>query len=92
MGKVECFKLAGIDLWFNSSDHEPPHFHARKPDRWEVRVFFAACTRTRLDFNLKFPPAGPGPSGQERRELLDLVLQHREALYAEWEVKVCRRS
>ncbi len=92
MGKVDCFQLAGVELWFNSSDHEPPHFHARKPDRWEIRVFFGACTHAGLDFNLKFPSTGSGPSGKERRELLDLVLQHREALYAEWETKVCRRS
>ena len=92
MGKLDCFQLAGVELWFNSSDHEPPHFHARKPDRWEIRIFFGACTRTRLDFNVKFPATGSGPSGRERRGLLDLTLQHREALYAEWEVKVCLRS
>ena len=88
MGKLECFQLAGLELWFNSSDHEPPHFHARKPDKWEIRVFFGACKRKNLAFNVKFPPSGSGPSSKERRELLSLVLQHRDALYAEWEAKV----
>ena len=88
MGKLECFQLADLELWFNSSDHEPPHFHARKPDKWEIRVFFGACKRRDLVFNVKFPPARSGPSSKERRELLRLVLQHRDALYAEWETKV----
>ena len=43
-----------------------------------------------LDFNMKFHPSGPGPSGKERREILRLVLQHRDELYAEWEAKVDR--
>ena len=92
MGKLDYFQLAGVDLWFNSSDHEPPHFHARKPDKWEIRVFFGACKRRKLAFNVKFPPSGLGPSGKERRELLSLVLRHRDALYIEWEAKVDRRS
>ena len=92
MGKLNCFQMAGVELWFNSSDHEPPHFHARKPDKWEIRVFFTECTRSNLVFNVKFPPSGSGPSGRECRELLNLVLQHRDALYTEWEVKVDTRS
>ena len=92
MGKVQCFQLAGMDVWFNSSDHEPPHFHVRKPDTWEIRVFFGACKHGKLAFNLKFPPSGSGPSGKEQRKILSLVLQHRETLYAEWEAKVDRGS
>lgn len=92
LGKLDCFQMAGVDLWFNSSDHEPPHFHARKPDKWEIRVFFRACKHSNLVFNVKFSPSGPGPSGKERRELLNLVLQYRDALYAEWEAKVDTRS
>ena len=90
MGKLECFQLTGLELWFNSSDHEPPHFHARKPDKWEIRVFFGACKRRNLVFNVKFPPSRSGPSSKERRKLLSLVLQHRDTLYAEWEAKVSR--
>lgn len=26
-------------MWFYSGDHEPPHFHARRPGEWEARVF-----------------------------------------------------
>ncbi len=30
MGRVDAFSVAGLELWFNSSDHLPPHFHARR--------------------------------------------------------------
>lgn len=89
MGKLDCFRLAGIDLWFHSSDHEPPHFHARKPDKWEIRVFFGVCTERELVFT--FSRSGGGPSGKERRDILNRVLQHRDALYVEWETKVMIR-
>ncbi len=31
MGRVDAFAIGGLDLWFNSHDHGPPHFHARRP-------------------------------------------------------------
>ena len=40
MPTVACLAVAGIELWFNSNDHLPPHFHAEKSCDWEVRVFF----------------------------------------------------
>ena len=92
LGKLDCFRLAGLDLSFHSSDHEPPHFHARKPDKWEIRVFFGVCTERELVFNVKFPRSGEGPSGKEQRAILNRVLQHRDALYVEWENKVKTRS
>lgn len=90
MGRVACGTIAGLDLWFNSSDHDPPHFHARKPGAWEIRVFFRSCTAHQLDFDIKFLLREPGPSSRERKALLALVLAHRSELYAEWETKVCR--
>ena len=89
LGRVECFAFPGIDLWFNSSDHDPPHFHARKPGVWEIRVYFRSCTEHDLDFSTKFLFHGLGPSRRERRGLLDLVLAHQGELYEEWEAKVC---
>jgi hypothetical protein len=47
--KVACFAVAGIELWFNSNDHRPPHFHAEKPGEWEVRVFFLSDSREMFD-------------------------------------------
>ena len=40
MGKVSAFAQDGLELFFNSSDHLAPHFHAERPGEWEVRVFF----------------------------------------------------
>jgi hypothetical protein len=37
--KIDAFQIAGLDLWFNSADHQPPHFHAEWPDGGEVRVY-----------------------------------------------------
>ena len=40
MAKMECFAIAGTKTWFFSNDHLPPHFHAKRKGRWEVRVYF----------------------------------------------------
>ena len=40
MPRVASFDLPGIDCRFYSNDHEPPHFHAKRKDEWEYRVFF----------------------------------------------------
>jgi len=88
VGKVESIAISGLDLWFNSSDHLPPHFHVRKTDTWEIRVFIMGCTMGRLDYEIKWPLHGKGPSGGEQREILAAVLKHRDRLLAEWEKKV----
>ncbi len=54
MGKVEAFALEGLELWFNSSDHDPPHIHVTRRGKWEIRVFFLMCTDAKLDFNRKW--------------------------------------
>lgn len=88
MGRVESFKIAGLDLWFNSSDHLPPHFHARKAGHWEIRVHFLECTAGNLVFTMKWPRRTSGPDRRERQELLDAALAHRAELLREWEAKV----
>ena len=40
MAKLECFAIPGIELWFFSQDHSPPHFHAKRKGQWEVQVYF----------------------------------------------------
>ncbi len=89
LSKVETFALDGLDLFFNSNDHLPQHFHVRKPGRWEIRVFFLRCSQQKgLIFDLKWPP-NTGPSGKEKREILKLVVENRSALLMEWQKKVC---
>ena len=88
MGKVEAFVVAGLELWFNSSDHLPPHFHARKPGAWEARIYFLACVERHLEVEMKWPKTGITPSRRERDALLRGALGHRVVLLREWERKV----
>ena len=59
MGKVEVVVLEGLDLWFNSSDHLPPHVHARRRGEWEIRVYFLLCTDDELAFDCKWAKKDP---------------------------------
>ena len=54
MGRVDAFAIGGLDLWFNSHDHGPPHFHVRRPGEWEIRVYFLDCTEEVLVFDQKW--------------------------------------
>lgn len=86
MGKLEAFKIDGLECWFNSSDHLPAHFHVEKTDEWEIRVFFFMCSEKTLQFEYKWKKRVMD-SGT-KTEILDLVIQHREAIAVEWEKKV----
>ncbi|HXW92552.1 MAG TPA: DUF4160 domain-containing protein [Terriglobales bacterium] len=86
MGKVDAFTLPGIEAWFNSSDHMPPHIHVKRRGEWEIRVFFLECAKGHLAYNIKW---GSSPSAKQRSDILDSVLQHRPDLLKEWEAKVC---
>ena len=89
MSKVETFALDGLDLFFNSHDHLPQHFHVRKLGKWEIRVFFLRCSEKKgLIFTPKWPPNAE-PSSKEKREILKLVIKNRSALLMEWQKKVC---
>ena len=88
MGKVGCLAIPGLELWFNSNDHLPWHFHVRKSGQWEIRVSFLECTKEGLVWELKWAKRGSGPTGPEKRRLLVAVLAHREALLREWDAKV----
>ena len=81
MGKLGCFSVKGLDLWFNSNDHEPPHFHARKTGCWEVRIsilerqYTVKWARTRVQ-------------KATLRSIFNLVEVYRAELLKEWEQKV----
>jgi hypothetical protein len=86
VGKVTSFSLAGLDLWFNSDDHLPPHFHAEKPGEWEVRVYFL---RERADmFEAKWTARAGKPSRGDLRALGTLAEANRAVVLVEWEHKV----
>ena len=88
MGQLDAFSLAGLQLWFNSSDHQPPHFHAKRRGEWEIRVFFLLSGAGDLSYEIKW---GSDPSRSDRDAILDEVLAHRAELFEEWEAKVCPR-
>lgn len=89
MAKVQSFKIDGLDLFFNSNDHSPEHFHARKSGAWEIRVYFMLSSQENgLIFDCKYPP-NPQISSKEKNKILKLVLENRSKLLDEWEKKVC---
>ena len=90
MGKVEAFVLAGLDLWFNSSDHLPPHIHVKRNGEWEIRVFFLLCTRSHLEYNRKW--GRKDPPAATKAAILEAVSAHRAELLREWEQKVCKST
>lgn len=84
MGKVEALAVDGLELWFWSGDHEPPHFHVKKAGEWEMKVYFLESTRESLSYEVKW---GRGPSGRLQAEIARRVITRREALLDEWERK-----
>ena len=86
VGEVTAIALAGLDLWFNSDDHLPPHFHAEKSGEWEVRVFSLRDRPEMLETKWTLRPGRP--TGGELKELARLAEGNRAALLAEWQQKV----
>lgn len=90
MGKVDAVVLEGLDLWFNSSDHLPPHLHARRRGEWEIRVYFLLCTDDELAFDCKW--ANKNPPAKVLARIRKAVVERRVELLREWEQKVSRES
>jgi hypothetical protein len=82
MPKVASFEIPGLECWFCSNDHDPPHFHVKRAGEWELKVNFLEDKDL---FELEW---GDAPSGKVLRDLKKLVVAHRAALLAEWETKV----
>jgi len=85
VGSVEALEVRGLDLWFWSNDHDPPHFHAKKVGKWEIVVLFLETTAEELAYEVKW---GTGPNKRERKLLSQLVTAHQDKLLIEWEQKV----
>jgi len=83
MGRVLAFQISGLDLWFNSADHQPPHFHAERFNQWELRIYFL---RDKRDMHEKI--WGKDPRAAELKKLLAAAEEHRAELLQEWEQKV----
>jgi len=85
MGKVDAFKLVGVECWFCSQDHRPPHFHARKRGKWDVRVFFMEAKDQMLE---RVRGARAPLPARDVKAICDAAEEHRDQLLAEWEEKV----
>jgi hypothetical protein len=85
MGKVSCFKLDGVECWFNSQEHRPPHFHARKKGHWHVRVYFQ---KTKDDMIERATGPRERMSSKDANALTDMAERCRAELLKEWEKKV----
>jgi len=83
VGKVDAFRIAGLDLWFNSADHKPPHFHAERAGIGEVRLYFLRAPSQMIEKKW-----GYDLSKAEQKKLLELAEGHRTELLKEWEHKV----
>jgi len=85
--RVECIAIEGLELWFNSNDHLPPHFHAERTGEWEVRVYFLKQGGEMV--RVKWPKnRRRWPSANELKPLLEAVENHRPQLLEEWQLKV----
>ena len=83
MAKVDCFDIPGLDCWFWSNDHDPPHFHVKRRGEWEIKVKFTEGMEEMFEQEW-----GVDPSARILRDLKKAVTRHRAALFAEWEAKV----
>jgi hypothetical protein len=90
LGKVQAFKIDGLDLFFYSHDHKPPHFNAAiKSGEWEIRIDILLSSKENgLIYTAKYP-RNPEISSKDKKQLLKLVLENRSKLLDEWEQKVC---
>jgi hypothetical protein len=86
MAKLKCISISGIQLWFYSNDHEPPHFHAKRKGEWEYKVKFLESAEEM--FELVWSQKKRQMTKVERENLLELVEGNRIEILREWEQKV----
>ena len=79
---MDCLAFGGVDIWFNSNDHLPPHFHAETAD-WHIVVNFL-----RDEGEMVKVKRGLGPSAKRKKEITAAAKDRRTALLAEWSSKV----
>jgi len=85
--RLETFSVPGLDLFFNSLDHLPPHFHARRPGEWEIRVYFLV-SGSKLAYDLKWSVKKRGIPTSMAEALNAAVDANRAQVLREWEAKV----
>lgn len=86
MAKISAFEIPGLDCWFYSRDHHPPHFHVKKSGCWEIKVYILES-----GYETLFPKRrgrGKPPTSKEIKSVLDALSAHRDVILKEWEEKV----
>jgi hypothetical protein len=84
MAKLRSFSIAGVEMWFWSKDHNPPHFHAKVEGAWEVQVYFLEAPGGAM-FRFKWQKR---PFlGRHRKALAQQAAAHRFELLQEWQQK-----
>ncbi len=86
MAKLTSFSIDGMDLWFWSHDHDPPHFHAKRKGEWETKVKFLENADGM--FEVVQTIKKKGISKADLKLLPEMVEEHRPELLKEWEEKV----
>jgi Domain of unknown function (DUF4160) len=86
MAKIECFAVAGIETWFFSNGHLPPHFHAKRKGQWEIRVHFLESSASEM-FHVVWRKGEEIPR-IDTKLLEEKVAAHRAEILEEWERKV----
>lgn len=105
MGKIDCLSwasfqsiaklksLKGLEFWFWSHDHIPPHFNVRRIGHWEIKVNIDLTTADKLSWQYTYPKKRGkrfhGFTGQQERQLNEFIKTNRDRILLEWEQKVC---
>lgn len=97
MVRVVAFSLSGKELFFNTSDHSPPHFHVLKPGEWEIRVDIDQSSKVNgLVYTFKFRNRRKKMLccllAKEEKEILEHVIADRLKLLKQWQEQVCTRE
>ena len=82
MARVEAFTIEGLTCWFYSNDHRPPHFHVKRANEWEARIFFLEVNEEDM---IRLVWKKSNPSKAHRDEIMRQSGLHRADLLAQWE-------
>ncbi len=90
MGRIEYLNYQGLQAFFRSNDHHPPHFHIKKAGIWEIRVYILTSSTNGLDYSFKFPKnQSVILTPKDKKTNLLFVTSNREKLLLDWETQVC---
>lgn len=84
--RVSRVSVSGLELWFNSNDRLPPHFHAERAGDWEVKVHFMRDRSEMIE--VVYTCRSGHPTKKELKALLERSERHRVSLLEEFEAKV----